>query len=415
MLLNAREVGALGDGITRDTHALQTAINRLSSAGGGTLSVPPGTYPTGTLRIGSGVRLHLEAGAVLRSVQDPGEFPVLGRRGTSTPPPDIRALIWIEGARGVSISGPGRIDGGCPGPLDFWAAQGVTFRPALVLCRECEDLVFEGVILADSDFWTLHLQRCRNVRIEEVTITGHVGRINADGIDPDGCSNVLIRNCRIRCGDDCIVVKSTDGTPCEGIRIEGCDLETGCAALKLGTEAVGPIRDVIARDCVIRDADVALALYMKDGSVYEDILFERMRIRAQSDFPILIDITPRRYQAPTIGSIRRVRLIHLDVESPGRCLIEGHPESPLEEITLEDIRWQITGPGRFEKVTKPGGSGAITRDPDAPNHATARAHFVIAHARRLTLRDVRLEFAPGVKIDRQPLHAVDAEILENSF
>ncbi|HHT36025.1 MAG TPA: glycoside hydrolase family 28 protein, partial [Firmicutes bacterium] len=96
-------------------------------------------------------------------------------------------------------------------------------------------------------------------------------QINTDGIDPDGCRNVTISDCKITTGDDSIVIKSTEGDLSENITVTNCILSSRHAALKLGTEAIGDVKNITFSNCVIR-SNVGLALYMKDGSNYENII-----------------------------------------------------------------------------------------------------------------------------------------------
>ena len=61
-----RDFGAVGDGATMDTTAIQRAIDAAHAAGGGRVTVPSGIYLAGTVHLHSHVELHLEEGAVLK-------------------------------------------------------------------------------------------------------------------------------------------------------------------------------------------------------------------------------------------------------------------------------------------------------------------------------------------------------------
>jgi polygalacturonase len=63
--ISANDFGAVGDGVTLNTAALQRAIDTCSADGGGTLILPAGRYVTGTLELKSGVTLRLARDAVL--------------------------------------------------------------------------------------------------------------------------------------------------------------------------------------------------------------------------------------------------------------------------------------------------------------------------------------------------------------
>ncbi len=248
-------------------------------------------------------------------------YPVIAL--TANLPGRIQALLWGEGCSDLTIEGPGIIDGGHPEALSGKDAQGLSFRPALALLRGCRRLRLEGRTLRDRAFWTLHLERCEDVLLTALHVRSNARRINADGIDPDGCRGVRILNCTVDTGDDAVVLKSTEGDPCEDIVIEDCDLRSGCAACKLGTESLGPIRRVTIRRCRMRSPDRALALHLKDGGSFEAVTVEDCHLDADGQFPLLIDVSRRHPDQGHPGRIRGVRLARLTVRSPGRLLVDA--------------------------------------------------------------------------------------------
>lgn len=305
----------------------------------------------------------------------------------------------------VTIAGFGAVDGGGNSPLPPSAAAGVKFRPALVFMRDCKHVKFLDVTLRWSCFWTLHLQRCDGVAVRGVTILAHPDRINTDGIDPDGCRNVVISDCRIVTGDDCIVVKSTEGDVSKNLTITNCILSSRHAALKLGTEAIGDIRNITCTNCVIADTNVALALYMKDGSTYENILFSNMIIEAYGEFPLLVDVTPRHYTEPRIGTIRGVVFDNLLIAGKGRFYLEGTEEKPIEDVTLRNITWNVTGACRSEGAVKPPGARRVTIDPDRVNYAVHPYQFVCVHTVGLEMDRIRIRNRSGLAaLDRSAVY-----------
>lgn len=420
MSYNVKQFGAVGDGMSLDHEGIQAAMDECSRAGGGTVEVPAGTYLCGTLHLRSNISLYLEMGATILGADNASLFPEICKTPYGNLPGQIQALIWADGVENVSITGQGTIDGGGRSPLPPSVASGVKFRPALAFYRDCKNIKFLDITLQYSCFWTLHLMRCDEVMIRGVTILANADRINTDGIDPDGCRNVIISDCNIKTGDDCIVIKSTEGDLCENITVTNCVLSSRHAALKIGTEAIGPIRNITFNNCVIHNTDVALALYMKDGSVYENMVFSNMVIEARSEFPILLDITPRYYKEPAYGKIRNITFDNITITSNGRCLIEGTPDHPIENVRLRNLIWNVSGPYKSENPVKPPGARRVDIDPDRANYAIHPYHFIAAHVDGLLLRDIRIQNKqPGNLADRgclytEHVHRLTVEHMDSS-
>ncbi|MGE5549363.1 MAG: glycoside hydrolase family 28 protein [Bacteroidota bacterium] len=390
MVYNVQDFGAKRDNRTLDHEAIQAAIDRCAAEGGGTVHVPAGNYRCGTIRLKSNINLHLETGAEILGADDPSLYPVIAPTPYGNLPGQIQALIWADAVENASITGQGAIVGNGSKSLSIKEAVDVKFRPALVFCRNSRRIKFIDVTLRHSSFWTLHLLRCEDVAIRGISILANKERINTDGIDPDGCRNVIISDCHIVAGDDCIVIKSTEGDPCENITVTNCVLSSAHAALKLGTESLADIRNIVFSNCVIHKTNVGLALYMKDGGTYENIVFSNLVIEAENEFPVLVDITPRYYKEPRVGRIRNVYLDNLIVTGKGRCLVEGAETQPVENLTLSNITWNITGTCDPANEWKPSGGKRVELDPDRTNYAIQPFHFVIINACRLRMNNIQL-------------------------
>lgn len=117
---------------------------------------------------------------------------------------------------------------------------------------------------------------CRHVVVDGIKIFNNDRGPNNDGIDPDGCQDVVIRNCLVETGDDAIVLKATQPIwkkygHCENIIITGCILHSRDSALKIGTETYGDVRNVVFSDCTVKDCSRALGIWVRDGGTIENI------------------------------------------------------------------------------------------------------------------------------------------------
>ena len=62
---NVKEYGALGDGKSLDSPAINKTIDAAANAGGGTVFLPAGTYLSGSIHMKSNINLFLDAGCVI--------------------------------------------------------------------------------------------------------------------------------------------------------------------------------------------------------------------------------------------------------------------------------------------------------------------------------------------------------------
>ena len=291
------EAGARGDGDTLNTASIQSLIDRLAAEGGGTVLVPPGVFFSGALFFRPGVNLRLEAGAVLRCSSDPGQFPprrtrIEGHFEERFNP----ALINADGCDGFRIEGSGTLDGAGRPVWDlFWRKRGEAADPGafrnlsiprarLCLIENSRNVVVEGVTFQDSQFWNLHLYRCRDVRVQGVRFQvpdDYKQAPSTDGIDVDSCQDVTIRGCHFSVTDDCVAMKGSkgpraledkDSPPVERVRVLDCVFRRGHAAVTLGSEAT-VVRDIEVENCRVSGAMSVLNLKLRPDTPqhYENI------------------------------------------------------------------------------------------------------------------------------------------------
>ncbi len=265
------EFGAVGDGATLSTAAIQRAVDACASAGGGTVYFAPGVYLSGTVFLKDQVRLFLDAGAVLRGSARPEDYPAIPRlnvRGQAAFSGGF--LLYADGVRNAAIEGRGTIDGQgrafwLEEMINSWVRKPLPNRPrALVCVVRGSDLLFRDVTLLNSPCYTLWLIGCDNVRIDGITIRNPHDGPNTDGIDIDCCRGVRILNCFIEGGDDAIALKSDAGLlgedkPCEDIAVSNCVLcAVPACGVRIGYEGDAIIRNCTFSNLTIFDTDIGL-------------------------------------------------------------------------------------------------------------------------------------------------------------
>jgi hypothetical protein len=401
-VFNVRDYAASGDKADNAQAALQAAIDACAAAGGGQVYFPPGAYTTGTLHLRSHVRLFLEAGATIYSIKDPAAFD--------------KALFLGENVHHIGLDGFGSVDGqaeyawrlkdewidyniypnqliaekvGIPLTRSYPTADTVGH---LVLLLHCQDVRIERLRLLHSPSWTIHMYDCERVVIDGVYIyTSQRDGVWADGIDPDGCRDVHINNCTIETGDDAIVFYSYTiygpALPCENITVSNCRLSSSSSAIKFCDCNFNAVRNITIENCVITKSNRGIAFMVFDGGVLENIAIRNVTIQCErfdwfwwgDGDPLHFNLIRRselhlnwdKSKEPPVGIIRNVVLSNIIAHGPGPSRLHGSVDSPLENITFDNVQLTIDG------------------DPESPWQKDPTA-LTIENARNLTLRDVTL-------------------------
>jgi len=436
-----RRFGAVGDGRTLDTAAINRAIAAAAASGGGTVHVPAGSYACHSLHLKSCIELHLAPGATLLAAEDvPGA-------GYDAPEPagpwetyqDFghdhwhNSLIWGEDLHDIAITGPGRI----------WGRG---------LVRELSDAEIAHALTIGAGNKAIALKRCHNVTLRDFSILagGHFGILatgvdnvtidnlridtNRDGMDIDCCRNVRITNCSVNAPwDDAICLKSSDalGEPrmTQDVTISNCAVSGGwrlgamldgsfrrfareeradpgqrTGRIKLGTESDAGFRNITIADCVFQSCR-GLALETVDGGVLEDVAISNVTMRDLRNAPIFLRLGARmRGPAGRLpGRLARVSISNLVCSgslSSMPAIIAGIPGFPVEDIRINDVVLQHGGgaPAAMAEV-RPPEEASDYPDPSAFVPLPAQGFF-IRHARNIELGNVEFETA---RPDERPL------------
>jgi polygalacturonase len=349
--LNVRDFGALGDGKTKDTAAIQQALDRCSVLGGGEVLVPAGDYSTGAIVLRSNTILRIDAGASLLGTPDLADYPLTQVRWEGRWIKGYIGLISAMDAESIGILGSGRIVGNTAivGRVDRVTQLR---HPALLEFTNCKNIRVEDCSTIQNDMWSIHPTYCENITFKNVTV--HSG---ADGIDVDSCKQVVIDGCNFATADDCISLKSGRGAeayaihrPTEDVHISNCtfaDLHWAC--IGIGSETSGGIRNVHVEHCTCTSAKT-FAIYIKSrpgrGAFIEDIYMNDLDVSgAQAGFlrfNILNSGKQDEFPVPGDEGIPTVRNFHFSnirvKDVP--VLVDGvsiHPNKPLEGFSLTNV------------------------------------------------------------------------------
>ncbi len=382
------DFGAIADGKTDASEAIQKAIEACSMAGGGKVVVPEGEFSTGPIHLKSNINLHMEKGSKLLFSTDPKDYlPLVYTRWEGVELMNYSPLIYAFEEENIAITGEGILDGQA-NETNWWPWKGKTeygweegmpmqedadkrpalfqlaengvpveerkfgegfyLRPQFVQPYRCKNVLIQGVKIVNSPMWILNPVLCENVTIEGVTVESHGP--NSDGCDPESCKNVLIKDCYFNTGDDCIAIKSgrnADGrridVPSENIIIQNCKMADGHGGVVIGSEISGGVKNVFAENCEMNSPHLDRALRIKTssmrGGVIENIYLRNIEVGQVAQQVVRVNMFYEDSGA-YVPTVRNIQVENMTVENGGEVgiLLEGYESSPVENLFLKNVK-----------------------------------------------------------------------------
>ena len=358
--------GAVGDGHTLNTKAIQSLIDKTASQGGGAIVVPEGVFVTGALFFKQGVNLSVEKGGVLKGSTNPADYPQIQTRWEGIEREWTSAFLNFTDMTDVDLSGEGTVDGSgnewsqAPGrgqpppPRDAAAAppQPRVGRPRMICFTNCKRVRIASLKLRQQAVWCLHILYSEDVTIDGLNITADHNIPSSDGIDIDSSRGVRVNNVDIDVNDDCISIKSgkdADGLrvnrPSEDIVIENSRFHYGHGGVAMGSETSGGIRNVEVRNCV-SDADNWAPIRFKTqpsrGGVVENITYRDIQLKDTRqafefnlEWRMVQPIAPPAKVLPVVRNVT-IRNVTGTVRSVG--MMHGLADSPILNVKFENCK-----------------------------------------------------------------------------
>jgi hypothetical protein len=410
------DYGARADGSADAAPAFRAAIQAAHAAGGGTVYVPAGNYVTGPIELVSNLILNIDAGAALRfpaqrlpftrgreqGIECLTPVPLIGGHNLENVTITGRGVLttsnadWLKlmSRQDRSAADPGSAFGAAwehllqllelrrPVPDELYRQVAPELRPSFVRFMESKNILIEGVHLAGSSMWTIHLLYTDNAVVRNVIIETYPG-VHTVGIAVDSSRNVRISGCYIDTGDDGIVLKSgkdADGLrvnrPTENVSIDNCTVHRAHGAVTIGSETSGCIRNVVASNITCQGTQKGVRIKSRRGrgGKVEDVRFTGWTME---DVGAAIDVTnfylmegekpssdePVSDRTPVF---RNIAIANMTINRAHDAIsIEGLPEMPIDGLRISDVI------------------------------ATAGAGLKASHTRGLELHNVRIDAGAG--------------------
>ena len=292
--------GAVGDGVTICTQAIQQTIDSLAALGGGRVEIPMGVWLTGPIQLKDNINLSLDKNAILYFSPDKTLYLEDDPKASR-----VKACISALRCTNIAITGQGMIDGNGAqwrpvkrGKVsnvewnDFKEMGGVERdngslwypwqlksgyadvaatpekqekrRNDLFRVNHCENILLEGVTFQNAPKFHVHPFNSRNIIIDGITVRCPWNAQNGDAIDLSDCHQVLVVNSTVDAGDDGICLKSGEakkGTDINGVQdvlIRYNTVYHAHGAFVIGSEDICGIDRVVATDCRFSGTDTGL-------------------------------------------------------------------------------------------------------------------------------------------------------------
>ena len=315
--VNITDFGAVADGKTLNTEAINNAIKDVNSKGGGKVVIPAGLWLTGPIELKSNVNLYTEQNSLILFTDDFNAYPILETSFEGLETRRCQSPISAWNAENMAITGYGVFDGsgdswrpvkkgkmtasqwksllasggvvendvwyptagslkGAKACKEFNNPEGIEtdeewneirpwLRPVLLNIVKSKKVLLEGVTFKNSPSWCLHPLSCEHITIKDVKVFNPWYSQNGDALDLESCNYALIINNVFDAGDDAICIKSGKdedgrkrGEPCQNVIVKNNVVLHGHGGFVVGSEMSGGVKNIYVSDCTFLGTDVGL-------------------------------------------------------------------------------------------------------------------------------------------------------------
>jgi len=349
--------GAVGDGQTLNTKAIQSTIDSCAAAGGGIVVVPKGTFLSGSIFLKQDVDMRIDTGGVLKGTTNLRDYPIVSTRWEGIERKWTAALVNAFNLNNFKLYGKGMIDGSG----EDWVKQFGRFghedipdreiygRPRLIALQNCTNSEVADLNLKNQACWCLFILYSEKIEVHDLTIRAEHNIPMSDGMDIDSSKGIHISNCDLDVNDDCIAIKSgkdEDGRrvnrPCEDVLVENCTFRYGHGGVSMGSEMSGGIRNITIQNCVMEAdnwAPIRFKCQPSRGGVVENITYRHIQLKnTRKAFEFNMEwrmVNPKPPSDP-LPVFRNVKIINVSGTVGTVGDMHGLKDSPVRDVVFKD-------------------------------------------------------------------------------
>lgn len=407
-MYNVLDYGAVADGKTLNSVAIQNAIDECAKNGGGKVVIPAGEFYCGTIWLKDNVELHLESGATLiasTNLDDYNDSDAYPQNWDGLSEHWLgKHLIIAHEVKNASITGHGvingngdtyygRVDKNLPWQSGYVYKDGFArtkdlkpSRPGQMVCFiECEEVKVTDVAIKNSPCWCWFFHGCENVQIRGIKVYNPSIFPNSDGIDIDCCRFVTVSDCILLTGDDAIAVRCSSKRlknykPCEFVTISNCVLSSSACGIRIGV-GKGEIKNLRISGIVMKSAGYGIWLRTRYGANCEGKI-ENVHISDVLATDVGLPLTIE----SDAGFAKNVKFSNMRFECLAGSKIVEMEGGEVSDITLKDIELVVQKEEGVEFTE---------------NKINRRGEYVLAvkNAKNVTLDGVRVIADDGTMAD----------------